>query len=988
MSLPSFSVRNRVLVNMLMVVILAAGLMLATSLPREMFPETRPNKLAVMAVYPGVQPQEVEKAVTIKVEEAVRDVEAIEKIESNVGESVSTTFLTLYNDVDDVDHVYQEVKGKIDSLADLPDELEEITITKLEPKLPVIAVALYGRGDEAGLKRAARELRDEILQLPGISYAEINGTRDDEISVEIRPERLLEYDVTFDEVAEAIAATNVDVSGGQLKGERSSVSVRTLGEGQRGIDLEDIVVRTFPDGRRVYVSDVAIVRDSFVATDLESYFNSEPAVHVVVFETGRQDAIQIATLVKAYVAGKQGKPYVPTAGYTFIDRLAGRPDPQAIYEKALARPFDHDFKVGLHSDLARFVEGRLDLLLRNGKSGLILVLISLMLFLNWRVAFWAAVGLPTAFLGTIVVMWAMGATINLLSMFGMIIVLGILVDDAIVIGENIYRHIEEGMPPLKAAIYGAEEVMWPVTIAVMTTIAAFAPLFFIKGQIGDFMGQLPMVVLAALSVSLIEALIILPTHLAHMPSRAEREKRAQAARRGWRGRITGALDSVGRARERIMHGLLAGIYERFLRFTLRWRYVTIAVGFALLMVAGGMVAGEIVGYEFIQKMDSETIVCSLEMPVGSTAANTRERLQAVSDRAVGLPEVENVQMFVARQYDLAGAGAMGTNDQSHLGQLIVELKAADRREQEGLRSSTEVLTELRKFSEQLPGVNSVTWDAMSGGPGGKDIHVQISGPDFDENVTVAGKLKTALQKYAGVRDLDDDFDRGKQEVQLRLRETARPTGITVGLLGQHVRSAVYGREARRITRNREDVRIMVRYPESFRTSVYNLEAMRIPTAARMAGSDRGWVPLREVAVLGEADGYSTIHRSQQERSVTVFGEVDEEHQDKLSDILAGIGTTFDDEISRDHPGVSIEFLGQYEEMSKAFSGLKIAMPVALLLIYMQLAGLFRSYAQPLVVMFAIPFAFVGAVVGHWVTGHPITILSQIGLVALTGIVVN
>ncbi|HUG89878.1 MAG TPA: efflux RND transporter permease subunit [Planctomycetaceae bacterium] len=1018
MSLPAFSVRNPVLVNMLMVVILVGGMMFAANLTREMFPEARPNKLLVMAVYPGVQPEEIEKAVTIKFEEAVRDIESVEKVESSVREGLSSTTLTLFNEVKDVDAVYQEVKSKLDSISDLPEDLEEYTLTKLEPKLPVISVALFGRGDEAGLKRAARALRDELLQLPGISYVEVSGTRDDEISVEIRPERLLEYDVTFDEVAEAIRATNLDVSGGQLKGERSSVAVRTLGERQRGVDLEDVVVRTFPDGRKVHVRDVATIRDEFVDTDLESYFNSQPATHCVVFKTGSQDVIQIAGLVKAYVAGKQGADYPQGVGHSFFDQLAGRPDPRTYYEQALRNPFDHDFQVALHTDLARFVEGRLDLLLRNGKTGLVLVLVSLLLFLNWRVAFWAAIGLPVSFLGTFIVMWAFGATINLLSLFGLIIVLGIIVDDAIIVGENIYRHVEEGLPPLKAAVKAAEEVQWPVTIAVLTTIAAFAPLFFVKGQIGDFMSQLPMVVIAALSVSLVEALVILPAHLRHLPSRGELATR-RAARRARFPRLFGWLAAVDRLRERAMRSGLPAVYERFLRAGLRWRYVTIAVAVASLLVVGGLWQGEIVKFEFIQKMDSETVVCFLEMPVGTTTANTRQRLERISDTAVALPEVQNVQMFVGMHMDLAGAGAVGFDLQSHLGQLILELKPADWREEQGQRSSSGVLAELRQFSEGLPGVNSVTWDEMSGGPGGKDVQIQVSGRNFAENVAVAAELKAALQRYEGVRDLDDDYDEGKQEVQLRLRESARPTGITVGQLGGHVRSAVYGREARRITRNRESVRIMVRYPEAFRTNVYNLEAMRIPAVAADAGTagvsgasrtdggarndsaapapsgnsgltagGRGWVPLGEVAELSESTGYSTIQRSNYERSVTVFAELDEAYQSELQSILAGVQQTFADEIGPRHPGVRIDLLGQAEEMGKAFSGLAIAMPVALLLIYMQLAGLFRSYTQPLVVMAAIPFALEGAIVGHWVTGYPVTILSMIGMVALTGIVVN
>ncbi|MEX0715472.1 MAG: efflux RND transporter permease subunit [Planctomycetaceae bacterium] len=1030
MSIPRYSVENHVLVNMLMIVILVGGAVFAFTLVREMFPESRPDKLMIMAVHPGVQPQEIEKAITEKVEEAVRKIDGVEKVDSTVAEGMSSTIVTLYNEVTNVDAVLQELKNEIDAVPNFPPDMEQITIKKLEPKLPVISVAVYGEGDEQALKQAARDLRDELLLLPGVSDVEINGTRDDEISVEVQPQKLREYHVTFDDVAEAIRRTNLDISGGQLKGSRTSVSVRTLGEQTRGRDLEDLVVRTMPDGRQVRLSQVAVIRDELIESDLESYFNGKPAVHCVVFKTGAQDVIQIAGVVRGFVRGKQQAEFDPY-GYTEAyaapwywkpfalvgatasrivtetsAALVGRPDPMKIHRDSLGKPFDHNFDVALHTDLSRFVEGRLDLMTRNGRGGLLLVLLSLILFLNWRVAFWSAVGLPVSFLGTFIVMWMFGVTINLLTLFGLIIVLGIIVDDAIVIGENIYRHVEQGMPPRMAAIKGAEEVMWPVTIAVATTIGAFAPLFFIQGQIGTFMGQLPIVVIAALSVSLLEALVVLPAHLAHLPSKKAREEWREAHRAGLFERVA---IGVGRARERFVQGALQKTYERFLRLALRWRYVTITVSISLMMLAGGLVAGGVVEAVFIQKMDSETLICFVEMPVGTTADNTRERLLQLSDyvkppETETESEVENVQMFVSRQYDIAGAGTTGTNDQSHLGQLVIELMPADQREAKGLRSSEEMLADFRKFSMTLPGVNAVTWDEMSGGPGGKDIEIRVVGKDFDEIVQVAEKLKRELAGYQGVADLDDDYDEGKREVRLRLRESARPTGITVERLGGFVRSALYGREARRLTRNREDVRIMVRYPERFRENVHHLEEMWIPnaiaassaaTAGSASGSGNGsategrvgWVPVSEVAELIEDESYTTIHRSQQERSLTVFGEVDDAVA-KSYEVLAGVGKTFAETIRPEHPDVRIEFLGSQEEMGKAFGGLKVAFPVAMLLIYMMLTGLFRSYFQPIVVMSAIPFSFLGAVLGHWVTGQPMTILSGIGMVALTGIVVN
>ncbi|MBQ18927.1 MAG: hypothetical protein CMJ65_17610 [Planctomycetaceae bacterium] len=995
MSLARFSVNNHVLVNMLMLVILLAGGIFAFTLVREFFPESRPDKILIAAGHPGQQPAEVERAVTIKIEEAVHDVEGIEKVDSTVSEGLSITILTLYNDVEDINVVVQEVKNRVDGIPDLPDDIERVTVEKIEPKLPVISVALFGEGTEAELKRAVKGVRDDLLLLPGVSDVRVSGIRPDEISIELKPLKLLEYDVTFDEVARAVRQANLDVSSGQLKSERLTVSVRTLGEQTRGMDLEGIVIRSNPDGRKVLLKDIATVDDGFVESDLESYFNGKPAAHCVVFKTPSQDAIRISTLVKSYVKGKLGAPYDPFgfqaaarapwykqpvaivgSGLSWLmTRISGRVDPRVVYEESASSPFEHQFQVDLHTDLARYIEGRLDLMTRNGRAGLVLVLISLMLFLNWRVAFWVATGLLVSFLGTFIVLWALGETVNLLSMFGLIIVLGIIVDDAIIIGENIYRHVEEGMPPKEAAIRGTDEVVWPVFVTILTTIAAFAPLLFINGQIGDFMRVLPIVVLAALTVSLLEAIMILPAHLANL-----NRSQPSEGRRRWRH-----LRALVGSPDRLMRGPLQEIYERVLRIALSWRYVTIALACATLAISAGLTAGGIVETVFIQKMDSETLICGIEMPVGSAVDQTRKQVRQLNDFALTLPEVKNVQMFVARQYDLDGSGGGGSESQSHLGQMVLELKEADDRERNDERSSDELLTVLRKFSRTLHGINSVTWQSMNAGPGGLDIHIKISGPDFDELVAVSATLRETLDSYAGVYDLDDDHDEGKREMQLKLRESARPTRIDEAQLGGHIRSALYGRESHRITRNREDVRVMVRYPEIFRRSLYHLESMWIPTA--MISGRRGWVPLDEVARLEPGEGFTSLHRSQRRRSVSVFGSVDNNIVDS-SAVLDRVRNDFDENITPAHPDVRIEFLGRFEERTKAFGSLTIAFPVVLVLIYMLLAGLFHSYTQPLVVMAAIPFGLQGAILGHWVTGNPITILSQIGFVALAGILVN
>lgn len=998
MSLPRFSVNNPVLVNMLMFVVVAAGGLLALTTVREMFPESRPEKLYIVTVHPGVAPAEIEKAITVKIEEAVRDVVGVEKVDSTVSDGKSVTILTLLPEARNVDRVLQDVKAEIDTIEDLPLEAEKTVVRKIEPRLPVISVALYGPGDPAARKRAARALRDELLLLPGVSEVNLSGVKDDEISVEIRPEKLLEYDITFSEVAQAIRETNLDLSGGLLEGERALLSLRTLGEKLRGDDLRNLVIRSTSDGRTIYLSDVAVVRDTFVESDLESYFNSEPAIYCVVYKTLKQDAIRISQLVKAYVKGKQQADFDPhgieaaraqpwysrplALAWAHTARLAnlllGQPDPEAVYRNSKARPFDHDFKTALHTDLARFVEGRIDLMVGNGIQGLFLMLLTMVLFLNWRVAFWGALGIPVTFLGTFILMHWFGVTLNLVSLLALIIVMSIDVDEAIVMSENIHRYLEMGMSPKAAAITGAEEVMWPIIVMTGTTIGAFFPLMFLQGQLGEFLKQLPLVCVAAMSISLLEAVVILPSHLGEVPPYVPPSDIAGNARSNWWQRTKARLSLKVTA---VSNYIVDVWYDRFVRLSLRWRYVTLAVAIASLLCVLGMKNGDVVRTVYVQKMDSETLIAMLEMPIGTPASQTRDRLQQLSDYAVSLPEVVNVQMFVGRQVAVGGSGASSAKDGPHLGQMVLELSEADKRS----RSSEAVVADLRGISEKLPGTNAVTWESMQGGPAGRSIEIKLSGDDFEECLVATRKLREKLASFNGVHDIDDNLDRGQREVRLRLRESARASGITVASLGNEVRGAFFGRESKRITRNREDVKIMVRYPKIDRRDVYSLESMWIPTPGE--AGHRGWVPLHEVAELTEDQAFNTIQRSQQQRAVTVYADVDEEVGND-TEILASVQTWFESDLRNEHPGVRFELLGKTKEVNKALDSIKIAFPVAMLIIYMLLAGLFRSYLQPLVVMIAIPFGVQGAILGHWFLGYELTIMSYIGFVALMGIVDN
>lgn len=971
-SLPRFSVNNPVLVNLFMVALVVAGTFSAFTIVREMFPESNPNRVSITVIYPGATPMEIEKGIATKIEEKIKDIEEVEEIQTSIGEGFCSINAVLYNSVDDVDQIVTDIKAEIDTIPrdEFPEEALEPQVTKFEPKLPVINVSFFGDLDEETLKTMGRRLKDDLLLVPGLTDVTLGGVRKDEISVEVRPEKLVEYGLSFMEVGDVIRRANLDLPGGQIKTGKENVSVRTLGEEDQAIPIGEIIVRSDPSGGVIRLNEIADVIDGFEDSDIVARFDAKPAVTVTVYKTSSQDAIDISKKVKALVAGKTHQPLERDWVSTIKYALGMRDEVEQVYAESYRDPYPHIGKLKTSTNLARFIEGRLDLLTRNGFWGLVFVFLSLLLFLNWRVAFWVMCGLLLSVLGTLVGMKLLGYSLNLLSMFGLIVVLGILVDDAIIVGENVFSKVEKGIDPKLAAISGTEEVTWPVVCAIVTTVVAFVPLMYIEGRMGDFMGVLPVIVLCALSVSLFEALMILPSHLAEwLKPPLKRENPTRITRyRDWAARMRGAQTFF-------VQGILLHNYEKLLRVCVRNRYVTMAALVGVLITGVGIVAGGYVPFVFLQKMDSETLLVNLKMPVGSPIDETNRVMEVIEDVAVELPELDSLYTLLGEQY---GAGGAATGTAAHLGQAIIELKAVEQRD----RTSEDIVRELRAKTCDLTGINSLKFESRQGGPGGAAIQVEISGEQLDDLVEVSDRVKKHLREYAGVFDIQDDFDAGRREVQIELLDSARALGLTTASLATQVRAAFYGLEARKLQRDREDVKIMVRYPETHRRRIYDLESMRIACA------DGTLVPFSEVARLKEGRGYATIKRKDQRRTVTITADVDESIPGaNANEITTRIGLLFP-AIESEFPGTKLDFGGQRREKLKSLGSLKQDFLIAILLVYVILAGLFRSYVQPLVVMCAIPFGIIGVVFGHLAMGYPITILSMIGLVALTGIVVN
>ena len=712
--------------------------------------------------------------------------------------------------------------------------------------------------------------------------------------------------------------------------------MRTLGESRAIAELEEKVVLTQPDGSTVVLRDIADIQPAFEDVVARGRFASKRAISINVFKSPEQDAIKISDQVQAYVRDN------PT-------KLGGA------------------VKLSVTTDLSRFIRQRLDLMTRNATAGLLLLLIALALFLELRVALWVAVGLLVSFMGTFILMYAFGSSINLISLFGLIVVLGLLVDDAIVIGENIFRRRRQGMAPLAAAELGAREVTWPVIAAVSTTIAAFLPLMFIEGRMGAFLGVLPVVVIAALTVSLIEGFLILPGHLAHT-SKAPTKKTGLRA----------FFHRFGEARHRIFEVRIPDLLEGLVRVALRWRYVTVAIVISLLMASAGLIASGIVPFVLLQDTDAETVTARLEMAAGTPEEETVRTLAAIEALVTKQPEVQTVFTVVGASFNDRGKEI--ASDPATVGQVTMELVPAEDREAKGLRVSGLLLSDMRKQSEHFAGVERLSWKALGGGPQGPDIEIQVRCDEPETLRRAVVHVSELVNSFEGIEELYDDLQLGKLEARIRLRDDARHLGLTSTGLALQLRNALFGFEAQDLQIGSDEVTVRVMLPEKNRQNLDDLGEIRIqlPSGARTR--------LSEIATFATERGYAALRRVDGRRTATVRAEVNTEKAN-VADInkvlvtkLADLGNTF--------RGASVRFEGEKKELQESLGSLKILFPLALLLIYMIIAVVFRSYIQPIIVMSVIPFSFVGAIGGHALLGYPFTLLSMIGSVALAGIVVN
>lgn len=966
MSLARFGVTKPVPVNLLMAAFLIAGIYASTTLRREFFPELTPDSASVTLPYPGATPEEIEESLAIKVEDQLDRLDEVHKLTTTISEGGGGIVVEFREGIRDVYRATDEVQRAIDQLQDLPEQAERIQVTEFEPRLPVIMVTLHGDPelvDEDVLKATIRRIRDELRELPGMGEIVEGGVREYEIRIDVSAEAMIQHGVSLPQIEGAVGRWMTEAPGGTVRTDIGNINVRAIGVEERSEQIRGIVVRAEPGGQSLRVRDIATVTEYFVDQQIARRFNGRPGMTLTIFKTGDQDVVAMAEMVRAYVAGRLGEPFVPR----LRERIVGSARLDA-YQRGASSPYPlpAGTDLSLHSDLARFVEGRLALLTNNAFYGAILVFMTLLLVLNWRVAMWVGVGLVVAITGTLVFMQALDITLNLLTMFGLIVVLGLLVDDAIVVAENIQSRHDRGEPSLIAAIKGTEQVAWPVVATVLTSIVAFLPLAFVRGQIGDMLGALPWVVACALMMSLIESLLILPSHMGH--SLVKRDKLKE-------GKRTSLLQRFERRRDHFILGIVVPKYARLMESLLHYRYISVAAALAVLIATFGMVAGGRVGYTFLESTDAETIIVDLRMPIGTSIEETDDIVRRLELAAQQQPETQSISSIVGQAADIE-SGQIDANA-THMAQMFIELHAVEVREAEGGRTSQQVIQSIREVAGPIPEAERIRFSEITGGPGGPDISIQVRGDDIDRVRLAVAELREMLGEFTGVVDIADDFTLGQREIQVSVRPAAAAAGFTTAEVATQLRGALFGLDAHVFAASREDIDVRVRLDEATR---HNLAAVENLWLINGEGDS---VPLIEIAELREGASYSTIRRINRKRAVTVTADTvpGVSPESIVPDLdLAGLRMRY--------PDLIIETAGRQEQQRDAFASLPIGFLAALILIYVILAWLFSSYTQPIAVMLAIPFGVIGVIWGHWLMGYELTFLSMIGFVALSGVVVN
>ena len=916
---------NSVAANLLMVLCLIGGLILGSHIKQEVFPEFDLDMVSVTVAYPGASPEEVEKGILLPIEEAVQGLDGVDDITSSAGEGSGSVTVEIIEGAD-IQRLSQDIQSEVDGISSFPDDAEEPSVSIVSRKREVVSIALHGNQTPWVLREVAEDLRDRLIQDPAITQVELSGIRDFEISIEIPQENLRRYNLTTAEVADRIDRASVDLPGGGVKTSGGEILVRVKERRDYGREFGKIPIITTNDGTNVLLEDIAVIKDGFEDNNIFATFDGQPAVMIDVYRIGDQTPIEVADAVKKNL-------------------------------EAFRQVLPKGLSLNVLKDRSKIYKQRLTLLLTNGYMGLGLVFLCLALFLEARLAFWVSLGIPISFLGSLLLLPGFGVTINMISLFAFIITLGIVVDDAIVVGENVYNYHQKGMPFLDAAIRGAKEIAMPVIFSVLTNIVTFMPMYFIPGIMGKIFRQIPLVVISVFAISLVESLLILPAHLGHQRDRNRH----------------GITKWMHDRQQRFSHWFVHAIktkYGPFLDMTLRYRYITLALGAAVLLVTIGYVQSGRMGMTMFPKIEADYAKVTAVLPYGTAVEKTKAVQKILVDAALDVGKENGGDALITGIFSKIVNGGSESEIRAYLTDPEVR------------PMSTGAFT--RKWRERvgdLVGLESIEYASDSGGPGsGKALTVELSHRDINVLETASAELARDLGYFPSVSDIDDGFSPGKQQFDFQIRPEARSLGLRSEDVARQIRNAFYGAEALRQQRGRNEVKVMVRLPKSERVLEYNIEELMLRTSS---GKE---IPLREAVTMKRGRAYTTIDRHNGRRTVNVTANVTP--QSKANEVLDALMEESLPDLIQKYPGLSYSFEGKQADMRDSMTSLVEGLLLALLAIYGLLAVPFRSYAQPLIIMISIPFGIVGAVLGHLVMGYSLSLMSLFGIVALSGVVVN
>lgn len=912
--------------NVLMILMIVFGIVSYFDLTSSFFPLVPSRDINIQLVYPGSSPEEIEEGVVVKIEEELKGVTGVERVTSSSQENAATIKVEVekgYN----TSKALEDVKNAVNGINSFPDGLEKPIVVLKENLNPTATFALTGKNvDLHTLKQFARKVETDLLSHDGISKVELSGFPDEEIEIALSEDALRAFNLTSEQVSAAIRSANVDVTGGTIKAPTEELLIRGRNKGYYARELEEIVVKATADGKIVRLKDVANVRDRWADSPNKTVMNKELGVEVSVSSTDNENLMDNADYIRRYIKDFNEK--------------------------------NERIKATMLSDRSVVLTERRDLLVRNGGQGMILVLILLALFLNIRVAFWVALGIPISFCGMIILASYYGVTINVISLFGMIIVLGILVDDAIVISENIYHHYEQGKTAIRAAIDGTMEVITAVLSAIFTTVIAFSFFFMVDGRAGDFFSELSFVVIATLLVSLLEALIILPSHMAHSKALAKGGQKK---------------NKLERLTDRLMYFLRDRFYAPILRYCLNNKFLATTIMVSTLVITVGAFQGKLIKRQYFPAIERDNLAISLDMPSGTREHITEEKLILIesaiervnkrytSEREDGKQVVENVVRKV-------GPG-------THHGSIAVNLLKGEERN----IPSFEIENAIRQETGMIPGAEKVTFGTAS--PFGKPVSITLLSNDYDQLNQAKDDVKLVMQGVSDLKDVVENILPGPQEIRLKLKEKARLLGLTEQAIMGQIRTGFFGFEVQRLQRGVDEVKVWVRYDEAERSSVKNLEDMRIRTAQ---GHE---YPLKELATYTKERGVININHLDANREITVEADLSDP---KISapEVISRLREEAMPGILVKYPKVRALYEGQSREAAKTRKSSNRALPIVLILIISLIVFTFRSGMQTLAIFLLIPFSLVGVAWGHYLHGQPLSILSFLGIVALVGIIVN